>query len=245
LWIRRQLLRGWDEFRLYEMKPDTSPEAGPCAVSPKPVRIYRVTLEEICRLVGADVAADRGAGYVPRPAEPVVPERFSAVRVALFPRPDPFREDGCMPAGTPPVRRAVRQLAHRRRGRSCCWYHAGNWHKVSRTAITLLRRADRAGIAHDDFDDYVDDQIPRLDLTGWERQALRSLTTDPIRFQRDGLRRTYHNGQHRSQAMLDAGVSRTIATRLVYPDLVRDPDWPHNAPTAAELGLPDPLDDLR
>lgn len=40
--------------------------------------------------------------------------------------------------------------------------------------------------------------------------------------------------------MLDAGVSRTIATRLVYPDLVRDPDWPHNAPTAAELGLPDP-----
>ena len=45
--------------------------------------------------------------------------------------------------------------------------------------------------------------------------------------------------------MLDAGVSRTIATRLVYPDLAGNPDRPHNAPTAAELGHPDPLDDLR
>lgn len=32
--------------------------------------------------------------------------------------------------------------------------------------------------------------------------------------------------------MLDAGVSRTIATRLVYPDMVRDPDRPHDSPAA-------------
>lgn len=243
IWIRRQLLRGWDEFMLHEMEPDLGPDAEPYTVSAKAARTYRVTLEEIRRLVGADVAPDRGGGYVPRPSEPDVPDRFTVMWVGLFPRPDPFREDDCMPAGTSPVRRAVRQLAHRRRGRTCCWYHEGSWHTVSRTAITLLRRANRDGIAHDELDDYVEQQIPRLGLTGWERQALRSLTSDPIRFQGDGLHRAYNNGQHRAQAMLDVGVTRTIATRLVYPDLVRDLDWPHNAPTAAELGLPDPLAD--
>ncbi|WP_433136439.1 hypothetical protein ACQPZ8_30095 [Actinomadura nitritigenes] len=242
LWIRRQLLRGWDEFVLHEMRADPQPAAEPYAVSPQAASTHRVTLEEIRRLVGADVAPDRGAGYVPRPPEPHVAERFTVVWVGLFPRPAPFREDDCMPAGTPPVRRAARQLAHRRRGRICCWYHEGNWRTVSRTAIGLLRRADRDSVAQDEMDDYFEEQIPRLTLTGWERQALRSLTADPIRFHRDGLRRAYTNGQHRAQAMLDYGVKRTIATRLVVPDLVRDPDWPHNSPTAAELGLPDPLE---
>lgn len=241
LWIRRQLLRGGDDFVLHEMTADTGPDAEPYAVHPKAASTYRLTLEDIHRLVGTDVAPDRGSGYVPRPPEPHVPDRFTVVWVALFPRPDPFREDDCMPAGTPPLRRAVRQLAHRRRGRPCCWYHEGNWHTVSRTAITLLRRADREGLDHDEMDDYFEERMGSLKLTGWERQALRSLSSDPIRFQRDGLHRTYNNGQHRAQAMLDAGVSRTIATRLIYPELVRDPDWPHSAPTAAELGLPDPL----
>jgi hypothetical protein len=46
---------------------------------------------------------------------------------------------------------------------------------------------------------------------GWELEALDSLV-DPtvgIFVERDGARLVYVNGQHRAQAMLDAGVRRT------------------------------------
>ena len=35
--------------------------------------------------------------------------------------------------------------------------------------------------------------------------------------------------------MLDAGVHRTVAARWIYPELVRDPDWPYNAPPPAKV----------
>ncbi|MEV3920706.1 hypothetical protein [Actinomadura coerulea] len=58
-----------------------------------------LTLEDIRRLVDADVAPDRAAGYVPRPPEPYVPDRFTVVRVALFPAARP------VPRGRPHTRR--------------------------------------------------------------------------------------------------------------------------------------------
>jgi hypothetical protein len=52
-----------------------------------------------------------------------------------------------MPRPTPWWRRLSRQLAPSRIGRDCCWYHRGDWHKVTKTAIRFLRQAQRAGIA--------------------------------------------------------------------------------------------------
>ncbi|WP_344939101.1 hypothetical protein [Actinomadura miaoliensis] len=54
---------------------------------------------------------------------------------------------------------------------------------------------------------------------------------------REGMDWWYGNGQHRVRAMLDQGVTRTVVARLVYPERVMDPVWPHNAPTAVELGI--------
>ncbi|MEU6040598.1 hypothetical protein ABZ801_34885 [Actinomadura sp. NPDC047616] len=70
--------------------------------------------------------------------------------VVLLPRTSPFRTPDCMPEGISPAWRLTRQLPlGRRRGLgSCCWYHQGDWRKVSRTAIRLLRRVHRRRTGH-------------------------------------------------------------------------------------------------
>lgn len=50
-------------------------------------------------LGGAPVATDRGAGYVPRPAEPEPQLVFVEFAVAGLAGPHPFREPACMLAG--------------------------------------------------------------------------------------------------------------------------------------------------
>jgi hypothetical protein len=66
-----------------------------------------------------------------------------------------------------------------------------------------------------DFYFYVLDRAQDEDITGWELEALKSLFREPIRPQRCAgeWRRDYGEGQHRSQAMLDGGVRRTVVTR--------------------------------
>lgn len=235
LWVQRQLLPGWDDLTLMDCRPG----AEPFTVATDHARGYVLTLQDLHALVGTAVDPERGSGFVPRPPEPVEQIRFTVVWVGLLPRPEPFRMPDCMPTGISPSRRVARQLVPRRLVGACCWYHRGNWHAVSRTAITLLRLANRDGVDHQELRGYFAEQARRLELTGWEYEALLTLgcSGDAIQLQRDGLRREYVNGQHRAHAMLDAGVHRTIAAHWIYPELVKDPDWPCNTPTADD-GLP-------
>ncbi|QXJ25798.1 hypothetical protein AGRA3207_007348 [Actinomadura graeca] len=157
LWIARQLRRGWDQFML--MNLPAGPE--PHTITAAHIGHCTLTLDQIRAMVESDVDDDRGEGFVPRPPEPDAQTRFSTAWVALLPRPDPFRQDDCMPNGITPARRLARQLMPRflpRRGPACCWYHEGNWRKVSRVAIKLLRRANRVGIDHDELYDYFEEQ---------------------------------------------------------------------------------------
>ncbi|MBM0256614.1 hypothetical protein [Micromonospora sp. 4G55] len=79
-------------------------------------------------------------------------------------------------------------------------------------AIRLVRQAQVAGVPHEDIPHYVDHQAATMALSGWEREALLSLLIDTIRPYRP-FQGGYNNGQHRAQAMLDAGVRRTLVER--------------------------------
>jgi hypothetical protein len=120
-----------------------------------------------------------------------------------------------MPVGIPWWRRLVRQLVPSRRIEYCCWYHGGNWHKVSETAIRLVRQSQRNAVPADDIASHVLAQAETEGLTGWELDALDTIVSpaDGIQIEPDGDgdgHRFYINGQHRAQALLDAGVRRTI-----------------------------------
>ncbi|MEV4715057.1 hypothetical protein [Micromonospora sp. NPDC049374] len=52
-------------------------------------------------------------------------------------------------------------------------------------------------------------------LAGWEHEALFSLMVDTIRpYAPWPSREGYNNGQHRAQALLDAGVRRVLIERV-------------------------------
>jgi hypothetical protein len=169
-------------------------------------------------LVGQRVDRDRGAGFEPWPEERLpAQDRFAPAWVALFPNPRPFREP-CMATIMPWWRRLVRQIAPRRGGRDCCWYHGGDWHRVSAVAVRLVRDAQAADVDHDDIPSHVSQLATGLPLSHWEREALYTLLCDtvrpygPLRYRSLG----YNNGQHRAQAMIDAGVRRTLVERGSY-----------------------------
>jgi hypothetical protein len=67
-------------------------------------------------------------------------------------------------------------------------------------------------VPEDEIDTFVTARAEAEGVAGWELEALDSLV-DPtvgIFVERDGARLVYVNGQHRAQAMLDAGVRRTL-----------------------------------
>ncbi len=124
-----------------------------------------------------------------------------------------------MPVGIP-GRRWVRQLFPRHRGRDCCWYHRGNWHQVSATAVRLLVQAQQDGVDLDDVGVHVHGQAMAEGLTGWDLEALSTLISlgDGIAVEQDDDGHDqYINGQHRAQAMLDAGVRTTVVLRWEEP----------------------------
>ncbi|MCW6005365.1 hypothetical protein K1W54_12345 [Micromonospora sp. CPCC 205371] len=108
-------------------------------------------------LVGPPVDLERGSGFTPPEVKPFPESAYVARLVVLLPRPAPFRESGCMATGVPWWRRLGRQLAPRRGGRDCCWYHGGDWHTVARLAIRLAAQARAAGVGFDDTPSYVVD----------------------------------------------------------------------------------------
>ncbi|MGW2035242.1 hypothetical protein [Streptomyces sp. NPDC001811] len=171
-----------------------------------------ITHEQVRHLVGAPVATDRGAGYVPRAAEPGPRWVFEEFAVARLARPLPFREPACMPAGVPWWRRRLRQIRPRRDARSCCWYHAGDWHRVNVMATEVLRRARTQGVDPDRMEGLATAQAVAAGATRWETEALASLFSLANAIQ-PSSGTDYINGQHRAQAMLEAGVRRVL--RLV------------------------------
>ncbi|GGS29285.1 hypothetical protein Snoj_25580 [Streptomyces nojiriensis] len=189
--------------------------AGADRCRPSGPRWRTITHEQLQDLVGAPVATDRGAGYVPRPAEPepqLVFEKFAVTRLA---RPRPFREPECMPTGVPWWRRWTRQLLPRRAARVCCWYHGGDWHRVNEMALQVLRDARAQVVEAEAMQEFSVKYAASAGATDWETTALATLfsTCDAIQPDSEG---GYINGQHRSQAMLEAGVPSTVVLRHVY-----------------------------
>ncbi|MFJ3182342.1 hypothetical protein ACIPJN_28675 [Streptomyces sp. NPDC086796] len=211
VWVERQL---WPEGSRQEVRFQRVVFAGADGYRPNGPRWRAITHEELQDLAGAPVATDR-AGYVPRPAEPEPRLVFEEFAVARLGRPRPFREPGCMPAGVRWWRRWTRQVLPRRGARTCCWYHGGDWHTVSAMALDVLQRARAQGVEADDVEELAVAYAAAVGATGWETEALATLFNLADAIQPDS-ETGYINGQHRSQALLEAGVRRTVVLRHVY-----------------------------
>ncbi|SFT31424.1 hypothetical protein SAMN04487982_11960 [Streptomyces sp. ok210] len=212
VWVERQL---WREGALQETRFRRVVFAGADRYRPRDPRWSAITHEQLQNLVGGPVATDRGAGYVPRDAEPEPQMVFEAFAVARLARPRPFREPVCMPTGEPWWRRWVRQVLPRRSARTCCWYHGGDWHTVNAMALQVLERARVQSVDPDDMEEFATAHAAAAGATQWQTEALATLfnTADAIQ---PASEVGYINGQHRSQAMLEAGVRRTVVLHHVY-----------------------------
>lgn len=211
VWVERQL---WPAGSRQESRFRLVVFAGADGYRPSGPRWTVLTDGQVRDLVGAEVAAGRGAGYVPRPAAPEPRPVFEPFAVARLGRPRPFREPACMPAGVPGWRRWLRQVRPYRGVRSCCWYHGGDWHAVSALALQVLRRALAQGVEGEDLEDFATAQAAAAGAGAWQTQALATLFSLGDAIQPDS-ENGYVNGQHRAQAMLEAGVRRTVVLRFV------------------------------
>ncbi|MER6563185.1 hypothetical protein ABT300_36735 [Streptomyces sp. NPDC001027] len=211
VWVERQLeLQGaLEETRFRRVVFD-----GADRYRPHGPRWSVITHEELQDTVGATVATDRGAGYVPRPTEPEPQLVFAECAVARLARPEPFREPACMPAGVPWWRRWTRQVLPRRGARTCCWYHGGDWHAVNAMALEVLEQARVQSVEPGDMTELAVAHAASAGATRWQTEALASLfsVSDAIQ---PASEAGYVNGQHRAQAMLEAGVRRTVVLHHV------------------------------
>ena len=108
----------------------------------------------------------------------------------------------------------------RRTVRDCCYCHSINWRQVSAAAIRITRQARRESLAGEAFGDRVAVLAEAQGLPAEEEEALADLLADHSAIQpgrRFRLRGGYTNGRHRTTAMLDSGVRRTVVIRWRYP----------------------------
>lgn len=211
LWIQHQLTPSDQAEELFLV---TFATTGPFNV--KAAKWEPLSDLQLAELVGGPVDVGRGDGYQPRPKEPEARYCYRMMWVAALPQPKPFRET-CMPTLSA-WKRTARQLAPRPLPRDCCWYHEGDWRRACSAAIRLVRWAERDGVPVDDISRVVIDLADAEGMPDWELEAVASLVAYPIEVTRsaDGREPTYVNGQHRSQAMLEAGVWWTITLDWSY-----------------------------
>jgi hypothetical protein len=98
--------------------------------------------------------------------------------------------------------------------------HRGDWGQVSKTAIAFIRQAQRAGAAPGDIYGHVLDQARAAGVSGWDLDALEALVNsgDGIQIDKYEDGRSFCvNGQHKTRAMLDQGVRRTVVIRCPLP----------------------------
>ena len=170
----------------------------------------RITAADLEILVGGPVDLDRG-DYTAQPPPPDAVEHYRVRSVVRLPDAE-IDSPACMRMPLSWHQRLLRQLIPRHGGRSCCWYHHGDWHTVSRHAIQVLRAAKATGAAREDLPSAAVALARALPITDWEFAALESLLFDTVQPE-GGM---YVNGRHRSRAMLDAGVRRTVIAIYRY-----------------------------
>jgi hypothetical protein len=212
VWVERQL---WPERSRQETRFRRVVFAGADRYRPRGPGWSVITYVQLQDLVGAPVATDRGTGYVPRPAEPEQRLVFGEFAVSRLARPRPFREPVCMPAGVPWWQRWARQVLPRRGdARPCCWYHGGDWHTVNAMALEVLERARAQSVDPDDMEEFATAHATTAGATRWQTEALATLFNIADAIQ-PSSETGYINGQHRAQAMLEAGVRRTVVLHHV------------------------------
>jgi hypothetical protein len=123
---------------------------------------------------------------------------------------------GCFRAAPPWWRRLARQVVPRRAPRDCCYYHSVDWHQVNAAAIRVTRQARGEGLAGKALSDRAAELAEAQGLPEREKEALEDLLNvfraiQPTRLLR--RRPSYTNGRHRTTAMLDSGVRRTVVLR--------------------------------
>ncbi|MEY9842518.1 hypothetical protein [Streptacidiphilus sp. EB103A] len=214
VWVQRRL-RGESAARAAVWELVTFARAEPFRLGGP--RWRTLTDGQLAELVGQRVDPGRGRGYVPPVPVPEPELRFEAMAVRRLGRPEPFRGPGCMPAASSRWRRWYRWLVPTRRPRTCCWYHGGDWHTVSRLARQSLEHAGHQGAAAGDLAAHADRHALALGATVWQREALASLLDPADAIQPDGQGH-YENGQHRAQALMDQGVRRTVVLRQHWPE---------------------------
>jgi hypothetical protein len=174
--------------------------------------------QEVAELVGGEVDATRGERFIPAepPAEPT--PYFSTMYVLALPPTEPFRQPECMPTtrGWRLGARLLCQVSPQRAARSCCWYHGGDWQRVSDVAIGLVRGAEAEHVDGEELWEWASERLEPHGLTDWESEALLTLFNTADAIQPNGAG-GYINGQHRAQAMLDQGVRRTVVCSWRWP----------------------------
>ncbi|MEV6527438.1 hypothetical protein AB0M43_36490 [Longispora sp. NPDC051575] len=214
LWIERQFLSdGPLNFRLVRFG-----EVDPVEHKLRSPGWRGLAPEVLAELVGQHVDGDRGPGAapLPRPAEPELVYRVSWV--LTLPRPQPFREPGCLPVCDLGLwGRLRRQAVADRRARSCCWYHGGDWNAASRTAIRLLHEAQAASVPFDEVHHHAMTSARATGVDGWLLEAVGTLlnAADGLVIDEDG---GFGNGNHRGQVLIEQGVRRTVTLAYHWPD---------------------------
>ena len=175
---------------------------------------------ELARLVGGPVSRDRGVRYEPWPNQADPEPVYRVAWTILLPRPR-GADRGCIRRAPPWWRCLARQVVPRRAAEGCCYYHGINWRQVSAAAIRVMRQARRDGLHGEALSAQADELAATQGLPPEEEGALAELLSDHSAIQpgpRISLgRRYYGNGRHRTTAMLDAGVRRTVVIRWRYP----------------------------
>jgi hypothetical protein len=180
---------------------------------------FPMTDADVAALTGGPVDRDRGKGCQQWPPEPGPEPVWRVAWTVLLPRPAGMNR-GCITAAPPWWRCLARQVIPRRAARDCCYYHQVNWRQVSAAAVRVTRQARREGLAGEAFGDRVAVLAAAQGLPGQEEEALARLLTSYCAVQpgpRFRFRPGYTNGRHRTAAMLDAGVRRTVIVRWRYP----------------------------
>ncbi|MEU5698575.1 hypothetical protein ACFFS2_30315 [Streptomyces aurantiacus] len=88
-------------------------------------------------------------------------------------------------------------------------------------ALDALPSAQHERVKAEDVAAYVGEYAAGLGISTWEREALGTLYSlgNSIQPSGDGyISNGFIDGQHRVQAMLDAGVRRTVVLRYFWPD---------------------------
>lgn len=210
LWVQRLMLSPDVGEALELVRFDVEP--GRTLSSP---RWLPITPAQLDRLVGAAVDLTRGRGFVPPPPEPQYRARWVLMSLSAMPGTTPFRAS-CMTGAAPQARAPWRRLIPARLAApavsrlACCWYHGGDWQRVHDIVARLLPTAEAE--APDDIAGHVIAAARAEHLTQWTRQALHSLFAFPISVEpSDGSEpAVFVNGQHRVQAMRDAGLTHTF-----------------------------------